>query len=83
MAITGKSREICTAALRAAGGDPNIAFEFAMAGGVPAGMEEGDEEDYGSEDPNMSAANDPFLALAANPNFAMIRQRILQDPNFY
>jgi hypothetical protein len=25
----------------------------------------------------------PLAALASNPNFAMIRQRILLDPNFY
>lgn len=31
----------------------------------------------------MPAGANPFAALAQNPNFALIRQRILQDPNFY
>jgi hypothetical protein len=31
----------------------------------------------------MPAGANPFAALASNPNFALIRQRILQDPNFY
>lgn len=45
--------------------------------------EEGDD-DYGDEEGsgNIGAGN-PFAALASNPNFALIRQRILQDPNFY
>lgn len=25
----------------------------------------------------------PFAALASNPGFALIRERIIQDPNFY
>jgi UV excision repair protein RAD23 len=31
----------------------------------------------------LPAGSNPFAALASNPNFGMIRQRILQDPNFY
>lgn len=38
-------------------------------------------EDEGEEEEDEGA--NPFAALAQNPNFAMIRQRILQDPNFY
>jgi UV excision repair protein RAD23 len=64
--------------------------------GAGAGAE-GGEDDYGDEDPSSyagagagagaggagGAGNNPFAALASNPNFAMIRQRILQDPSFY
>jgi len=35
MAFTGASRDKCIAALEAAGGDPNIAFEF-VSTGIPA-----------------------------------------------
>ena len=60
-----------------------------MSGGIPAGgmgegaMDEGD--DYGDEEgsADVGAGGNPFAALAQNPNFALIRQRILQDPNFY
>ena len=30
-----------------------------------------------------AAGANPFAQLASNPSFSMIRQRILQDPNFY
>ena len=36
MSISGKPREECVAALRAAFGDPNRAFEYLMTG-IPAG----------------------------------------------
>lgn len=108
VAITGKSKDQCTLALRAANGDPNIAFEIlasgmplnaamlgaggagagAGAGGAGAegdyGDEYGDEgDDDGSAASGLPAGANPFAALASNPNFGMIRQRILQDPNFY
>ena len=44
------------------------------------------EEDWVEPPPlsgGMPAGANPFAALASNPNFGMIRQRILQDPNFY
>jgi hypothetical protein len=57
----------------------------AGVGGAAAGDEYGDE--YGDEGDDgaggMPAGANPFAALASNPNFGMIRQRILQDPNFY
>ena len=58
----------------------------AGVGGGAAGDEYGDE--YGDEGDDagaggMPAGANPFAALASNPNFGMIRQRILQDPNFY
>ncbi len=105
IAITGKSKEQCTLAIRAAQGNPNVAYEIlasgmplneamlsgagagagAGVGGGAAGEDYGDE--YGDEgDDNaggMPAGANPFAALASNPNFGMIRQRILQDPNFY
>lgn len=86
--ISAKSREACVAALRAAFGDPNRAFEYLMSGANFAEGAEGgegmEEDGYGDEEgsADMSGAN-PFAALASNPNFALIRQRILQDPNFY
>lgn len=88
--ISAKPREACVAALRAAFGDPNRAFEYLMSGGVPEGGDggEGIEDDggYGDEEGSAEfagAGGNPFAALASNPNFALIRQRILQDPNFY
>lgn len=111
IAITGKSKEQCTLAIRAAQGNPDVAYEIlasgmplneAMlsgAGGAGAGAgagvgggaaagdeygdEYGDEGDDGAGAGSMPAGANPFAALASNPNFGMIRQRILQDPNFY
>ena len=75
--------------MRAAFGNPDRAFEFLMSG-IPAeggagGVPGGDDEDYGEEEgsADIGGGGNPFAALASNPNFAMIRQRILQDPNFY
>eukprot|EP00351_Strombidinopsis_sp_SopsisLIS2011_P003180 CAMPEP_0116876152 /NCGR_PEP_ID=MMETSP0463-20121206/8166_1 /TAXON_ID=181622 /ORGANISM="Strombidinopsis sp, Strain SopsisLIS2011" /LENGTH=60 /DNA_ID=CAMNT_0004522615 /DNA_START=605 /DNA_END=787 /DNA_ORIENTATION=- len=46
----------------------------------------GDEhEDEGSMDPSAlpeGGVND-LMALANNPQFAMLRQRIMQNPSFY
>jgi|LauGreDrversion4_2_1035121.scaffolds.fasta_scaffold303349_2 hypothetical protein len=108
IAITGKSKEQCTLAIRAAQGNPDVAYEIlssgmplneamlsgagagagagAGVGGGAVGDEYGDE--YGDEGDDagaggMPAGANPFAALASNPNFGMIRQRILQDPNFY
>lgn len=58
------------------------------AGGGGAGEDFGDDygdegEEEGSAGVGMPAGANPFAALASNPNFALIRQRILQDPNFY
>lgn len=90
MGISGKTREECAAALRAAFNDPNRAFEYLMSG-IPQGMGAGQpaasshvpphEDDYGNE-AGLPPAGDgdggnPFAALANNPNFAAIRQRIL------
>ena len=64
-----------------------------MSGGVPAeggAPEDFGDDDYGDEEGSANiagggagAGGNPFAALASNPNFALIRQRILQDPNFY
>lgn len=89
--ISGKTREQCIQALRAAFGDPNRAFEYLMAGGGGEGQDPAGYDDYGDEDPSASvgggqpggAGANPFAALASNPNFALIRQRIISDPNFY
>lgn len=104
VAITGKSKDQCALALRAAQGNPDVAYEIlasgmplnaamlsgagagAGAGGAEAGADYGDEYgDEGEEEGSagMPAGANPFAALASNPNFGMIRQRILQDPNFY
>ena len=108
VAITGKSKEQCTLAIRIAQGNPDVAYELlasgmplnaAMmnaaagagfgaggAGGADVGADYGDE--YGDEGEDDGAGGfpagaNPFAALASNPNFEMIRQRIRQDPNFY
>ena len=101
VAITGKSKDQCTLALRAAQGNPDVAYEILASGmplnaamlsgagaGAGAGLGEGEGDygdDYGDEgeEGSMPAGANPFAALAQNPNFGMIRQRILQDPNFY
>ena len=102
IAITGKSKEQCTLAIRAAQGNPDVAYEILASGmplneamlsgggaGVGGGAAAGDEygDEYGDEGDEgaggMPAGANPFAALASNPNFGMIRQRILQDPNFY
>lgn len=102
MAITGKSKDQCTLAIRAAQGNPDVAYEIlasgmplnaamlggAGAGGIGAGADAGGDygDEYGEEgeeEGSMPAGANPFAALASNPNFGMIRQRILQDPNFY
>jgi hypothetical protein len=44
----------------------------------------GDEGEEGSMDPGMSEGGiQDLMALANNPQFAMLRQRIMQNPNFY
>jgi hypothetical protein len=99
VSITGKTKDQCTLALRAAQGNPDVAYEIlasdmplnsAMLSGGNAGGQEDFGDDYGDEgeeDASIGAeggaGGNPFAALAQNPNFAMIRQRILQDPNFY
>ncbi len=79
MAISGKTREECTNALRAAFGNADRAFEFLLSG-IP--VEGSQQNDYGDEEPadaNNPGAGNPFAALANNPNFEIIRQRILQN----
>ncbi len=56
----------------------------APAGGAPAQAYQDDGGDYGDEVGEGNAGGLGGLeALANNPNFAAIRQRIIQDPNFY
>jgi hypothetical protein len=70
--ISGKSKEMCVAALKAANGNPDVAFEILMSG-IPlgGGAGEGDEgmdeggDDYGDDDEGSEPmAGNPFAALA-------------------
>jgi hypothetical protein len=45
--------------------------------------DDGYEEEYGGEGGDDGFGADDLSALAANPNFEVIRQRITQDPAFY
>lgn len=71
--ISGKTREQCLLALRAAQGSPDVAFEILMSGmplneAALAGA--GGEADYGdeygdeSEEPIGGGAGNPFAAIA-------------------
>ena len=100
MASTGSTRETVIAALQAAYGDPNRAFEYCLdgipeqlagAGGAMCAMgamahahAQGDDDmdDYGAEEQQPGGEN-PFAAFVNNPNFIMLRQRILQSPDFF
>jgi UV excision repair protein RAD23 len=96
MGISGKSHDECVAALRAAFNDPNRAYEYlmtgipanAMGGAPPAGAapSQGSAPAYGGDDygdEGADAGGNPLAALANNPNFEQLRQRIVQDPQFY
>jgi len=67
MSISGKPKEHCIAALRAANGNPDRACEFLFSG---AAFDEGEGmEDYGGEygdegDDGGNNAGNPFMALA-------------------
>lgn len=90
--LTGRTKDQCILALRAAQGVPDVAYEI-LASGMPLSQEALDAagDDYGDEGEEegsamgggMPGGANPFAALASNPNFGLIRQRILQDPNFY
>ena len=95
MVLSGKSREMCIQALRAAQNIPDIAFEFLMSGHIPQAPadQEGANADYGDEGDDGEGAGleglnvspevlQQIQALVSNPSFPMIRQRMLQDPAF-
>lgn len=70
--ISGKPREQCIAAIRAARGSPDIAFELLMSGaplGGAGGVGAEGGEDYGDEEGSEPMEGNPFAALASNPNF--------------
>lgn len=72
--ISGKTREQCLLALRAAQGNPDVAFEILMSG-VPldenslASGQDDMGDDYGDESEDPMAGGNPLAAIAANPNF--------------
>jgi hypothetical protein len=89
MSLSGKSRDECIQALRAAQNIPDLAFEFLMSGHIPQ-MGAGEQQDYGDEEmdeqadmgglPNMNIdpqAMQGIQALINNPSFPMIRQRMI------
>lgn len=99
VAMTGRTKDDCTLAIRAARGSPDVAYDILTSGiplnqlaslgaaggegGFPAGGDEyGDE--YGDESDASSGVgggaglgSSAFEALRNNPNFGLIRQRIL------
>ena len=86
VAITGKTKEQCTLALRAAQGNPDVAYEILAsgmplnalggAGGAGAGQEDfGD--DYGDEGEDDSAGAGGMPGGAGNPFAALA-----SNPNF-
>lgn len=98
MAISGQPRDLCIKALVAANNIPDIAFELLMSGNIPDQPMQMDEaDDMGDDDAGemLGAAGgglaqynlppetlEAIQALSNNPSFPMIRQRMLQDPNF-
>lgn len=80
IAFSGASREKCIRALEAAGGDPNIAFEF-ISSGIPQQRPAG--QGHGGQSHGGAGAQGGLAAFVNSPQFAQIRQRLLQDPNFY
>ena len=101
VAMTGRTKDDCTLAIRAARGSPDVAYDILTSGiplsqlanlgaagggegGFPAGGDEyGDE--YGEESDASAGVGgggaglgaNAFEALRNNPNFGLIRQRIL------
>ncbi len=84
--ISGKTREQCLLALRAAQGSPDVAFEILMSGiplneaalsgamgGGGAEADYGDEYGDESDEPIGGGAGNPLAAIAQNPNFQLIR----------
>lgn len=91
VAISGKPRDLCVRALQASNNNPDLAFEILAsgmipaAGGQPGGMQQPVEDFYGEEDASAdtSGVGADMAAFFNNPQFAQIRQRILQNPQFY
>jgi hypothetical protein len=98
MEISGKSKEECETAYRISRGNSDVAYELLLQGipddliqrvqemgDLPEPADDGYGDEYGGEhDHDMGdMGDDPFAALASNPNFENIRQRIVQDPAFY
>lgn len=84
VAMTGRGPEECVQALTIARGSPDVAYDILISGvplnQLPADMGEGDDDDMEDEGSDVGAGGagaNPFLALASNPNFALIRERIL------
>jgi hypothetical protein len=53
MAISGKPKDLCTQALAAAHGIPDVAFEFLMSGHIPQ-VDAGDAGGQGEYDDEMA-----------------------------
>lgn len=87
MATTGAQRDHVIRCLEMAGGDPNVAFELCLADPVQLAQMQAahnmgaGEEEEGSYDDEGGLGG--LAAFVNNPQFQMLRQRMLQNPAFF
>ena len=87
MAISGKPKELCTQALAAAQGIPDVAFEFLMSGHIPqvaagggAGGGAAAQQDYGDEE--MEEGDGGLAQYNLDPATMQQIQALVSNPSF-